>query len=210
MDYKAIIFDLDGTLLDSMKVWNDVDERFIKAHKIVPPDNLSDIMKTLSFEQSAEYFIDTFSLDMTIEEVTDEFRLTAEDEYKNNVLLKPYAEEFIIKNKDVPMCVATATNHSLAESALKRLDIIKYFDFIITCTETGKGKEDPEIFLESARRLGFPPSDILVVEDSLHAAVTAKNSGFNVLGIFDDASVSDEKEMRKICSRYIFSYKELI
>ena len=210
MNYKAIIFDLDGTLLDSMKVWDDVDERFIANHNITVPKNFKEIMKTLSFEQSAQYFIDEFHLDMTVKQVTDEFKITAEHEYENIIPLKPYVREFLEANKNLKMCVATATDTKLAEAALKRLGVLKYFDFILTCTEVGKSKESPEIFIEAAKRMKTDVYEAVVVEDSVHAALTAKKAGFNVLGIYDEYSDNDKEKMQKICDKFILSYKDML
>lgn len=212
MNAKGIIFDLDGTLLDSMTIWSEVDGAFLAENGITPPEGLSDILKTLSFTDSAQYFIDEFHLPMTREQVMDRIRELVDRKYRYEVGLKPFVKEFLEKQLSlgVKMCVATATHTELAALALARLEILKYFEFVLTCADVGKGKEEPDIFLKAAEMLGAFPEETAVFEDSLHCVKTAAKTGFYTVGIYDELSGKDVPEMKKTCSRYIMSFKELL
>lgn len=212
MKYKGIIFDLDGTILDSMPAWENIDIEFLAENNILPPEGLADVMKTLSFTQSAEYFVREFSLPMTVEKVMDRIREMVDEKYRHVIELKPFVPEFLQKQREnkVKMCIATATHRELAEIALKRLKVYDYFEFVLTCADVGKGKEEPDIYLKSAEMLGKSVGEVAVFEDALHSVKTAKSAGFEVVGIYDKSAHFDMEEIKKYCDRYIFGYDELL
>lgn len=212
MTAESIIFDLDGTLLDSMTMWSDVDHNFLAENGITPPEGLADILKTLSFTDSAQFFVDEFHLPMTAEQVMDRIRGLVEHKYRYEVGLKPFVKEFLEeqRSRGVKMCIATANHIGLTELALKRLGILEYFEFILSCADVGKGKEEPDIFLKAAETLGTLPENTAVIEDSLHSVKTAERAGFYTVGVFDELSRNDAEEMKEICSEYVMSFEELI
>ena len=211
MGYKAVIFDLDGTLIDSMTVWEDIGKRFLAECKVTPPENLNQVIKTMSFEQSAQYFIDTFGLKFTREEILSRFHKMVEDQYRNFIELKPYVKKFLnrLKRKGIEMCIATATDRILTEQVLNRLGILSYFAFIITVGEIGQGKDNPKIYLKAAEKLGNLPKDIVVFEDALHPVKIAKNAGFHVVGVYDPSAKEDFEEIKQISDYAIYSFQEI-
>lgn len=194
---KGVIFDLDGTLLDSMSVWENVDKIFLKENGILPPKGISDIVKKMTIRDSAEYFKNRFELKLSCEHIINRIEELASEQYKYTIPLKDGALETIalLKQKEYKMCVATATYNSLAVSSLKRLKIYNSFDFIITCSDAGAGKDKPDIFIQAAEKMNCSPMETAVIEDSLHCIETAANAGFFTIGIYDKINEPDWKEI---------------
>ena len=179
---KAAIFDLDGTLLDSMGAWTQLDVNFLLRHgKIARPD-VHDAVKTLTLRQSAQYFQKEYGVEATEDEIIDEIKDMIRRAYAEEIGPMPGAIEALelINSLGLPMAVATATDYEMALSALKRLDMLRYFKTVLTCDMVGKSKTEPDVFFEAARQLGAAPDDCLVFEDSAFAAATAHNAGFKL------------------------------
>lgn len=212
MEVKGVIFDLDGTLLDSMSVWDHVGRDFLGRHGRVAPSDLNDTVKRMSLAQSSAYFIKEYGLPLTVEEVMAEMYAVVAHAYHEQVPLKPYVLPYLQKlgRENIPYCVATATDRRLALGALERLGVADSFRFILTCDELGVGKDDPAIFATAAARLGVKKEEVLVFEDSLHAVETAAGAGYPVVGVFDEKAKKDEARIRALCKRYIHSFKELL
>lgn len=141
MKIKGIIFDLDGTLLDSMKCWENVDKQFLHENGVEPPEGVSDIVKKMTIYDSAMYFKTQFSLKQSCEEIIDRIEEMVREQYFNSIPLKSGAYELVhnLKNYGYRICVATATYNSLADAALKRLGIYECLDFVLTCSDVGSG-----------------------------------------------------------------------
>ena len=187
---QAILFDLDGTLLDSMQMWEDVDRRFLGRYGIVPPDDLAEAIKPLSIDEAAVYIIRRFSLPLTPDAVNAQIEEIAAAEYQFHLPLKNGATELLAcaDARDIPYALVTATYRNLAEAALRRLGIFDRFRFILTCSEVGAAKTSPKIYLDAAARLGAAPQQCLVAEDSLYCIRTAKAAGFATAAVFDPAA----------------------
>lgn len=209
---KGIIFDLDGTLIDSMNIWCCVDRAFLKENSIDnPPEDISDRVRKLTIDGAAEYFINNFGLKCTKKYVIDRIEELVKIEYEENIPLKPYVKEVLdmLDIKNIPYGIATATYKSLAESALKRLGIYERFNFLLTEYEYPKGKNFPDIYMGGAEIMGLSPDNVLVVEDSLHCIETAVNSGFMTAGIYDEVSSAERHIIEKISDYYFESLDKI-
>ena len=213
MQVKGIIFDLDGTLLDSMPAWEHVGYEFLCSQGIVPQVNVDELVKTFSFQECSDYFIREFGLTCTPDEVCDGITSIIWHCYHDEVPLKPYVREFLeqVHSNGIRLCIATATSRALAECALERLGVWDYFEFLVTCDDVGAGKTDPLIYLSACERLGTSVADTVVFEDALHCAKTAKKAGFRVVAVHEDTlSEEDAKQIRLVADRYINDYQELL
>ncbi|MGN0612785.1 MAG: HAD family hydrolase [Porcipelethomonas sp.] len=200
MKFKGIIFDLDGTLLDSMSVWENVDRDFLEENNVPYTPDVSDAVKKMTIFQSAEYFKTRFDLNHSCEYIINRIEEMVSEQYCNHIPLKKGVYETIVKlhRWGIKMCVATATYNSLVNAALKRLGISDMFEFVLTCSDVGSGKDSPEIFLTAAEKLGCKVSETLVAEDSLHCIETAVKAGFFTIGVYDPINRSDWEEICRI------------
>lgn len=209
---KGVIFDLDGTLIDSMKIWTKIDRKLLRENGVenIPPD-ISDRVRKMTIEESAQYFIDEFRLKCTNEYIIKRIEDLVRIEYEENILLKPYAAEFLdyLDEKKIPYGVATATYKGLAEAVLKRCGIWERMRFLLTEVEYPLGKKFPDIFLGGAERLGLEPEEVLVVEDSLHCIETAAKAGFITAGVYDEVSWNEQSLIADTADYYVRSLKEL-
>lgn len=211
-EIKGIIFDLDGTLIDSMQIWYDIDRRFLSENGVEnPPREISDKVKRMTVEQAADFFIEQFSLKCTQEYVIKRIEELVRIEYEEKIPLKPYAMELLdnLDNKGIPYGIATATYSSLARAVLERHGIYDRIKFLLTDAEYPRGKKFPDIFMGAAELLGTKPCETLVAEDSLHSVITAKNAGFITAAVYDEASAEDRTELEKKSDYYFTSLKEM-
>ena len=208
---KGIIFDLDGTLIDSMGIWHKVDVEFLTENGIEPPADISDEVKKMTIDGSSQYFIDRFGLSCTKEYVIKRIEELVRIEYEQNIELKPHAKELLgfLDDRGCPYGVATATYKSLALAVLERCDILDRLRFLLTDIEYPLGKKYPDIFLGGAERLGISPDETLVAEDSLHCIETAVSAGFPTVGVYDAAAYADEEQIKVLSHYYVHSLDEL-
>lgn len=190
---KNIIFDFDGTLFDSMIIWEDLGVRFIRKLGKKPKENLSFDIRNMSMKESATYLQQEYDINLSVEEIILGINKMLEDFYINEVLPKEGVVEFLeeLNQRKVSMCIATATDKYLIEAALKRCNIEKYFKKIFTCGEVGESKYSPKIYREALKFLKGNRKDTLVFEDAVYAAATAKEDGFKVVSVYDK---SEEKQ----------------
>jgi HAD superfamily hydrolase (TIGR01509 family) len=210
MKYTGAIFDLDGTLLDSMPVWTNLGRDYLISLGITPPEDIARILKPMSLEESAVYFRAEFNIRRSVAEMTDDFAALIEKQYGELVPLKPHVRELLerLHGAGIRCCIVTATARRLAEAALSRLGALRFFDLLLTCTEVGCGKDRPDIFIKALEQLGMVRDEVIVFEDALHAISTAKAAGFTVAGVYDESAASDKEAIMDIADFYINSFDE--
>ena len=208
---KAAIFDLDGTLIDSMWVWGKIDEDYFKRRNMNLPEDLKSQIEHLSFDETAAYFKNNFDISDTIEEIKKEWMDSAYIEYLNNVKLKPGVVEFLslLKTLNIKIGLATSNSKALLETGLNANGIYHYFDSITLTDEVSRGKNFPDVYLLAAERLGVKPEECIVFEDILPAVKGAKAAGMKVVGVYDDFSKEQKEDIINHADRYIVEYHEL-
>lgn len=210
MKLKGAIFDLDGTLLDSMHVWLGLGNAYMRHKGLSADDSVHDVLKPMSLVQAARHFQANYGIQLSEAEIISEFLALAENAYYNEVQLKDGVEEFLYKLRqaNVKMCIATATERHLAEAALKRLGIYNWFCGMVTCTEARAGKDYPDIYHMALKLLGTRKASTLVFEDALYAIKTAKKAGFKVAGVFDASFRADKAQIVALSDFFIESYSD--
>ena len=187
VNFRGAIFDADGTLLDSMHVWRNLGELYLRRRGIEPEEGLSGKLWPLSYEQGCGYLRENYGLRESVSEIQREISGMIEDFYRNEAALKPGVREFLrgLAERKIPMVIATAGDKELLNAALVRNGIAEYFCGVLTCSELETDKHDPKIFLACAESLGLPPCEVAVFEDSSFAVRTAEEAGFITYRIKD-------------------------
>ena len=208
---QGVIFDLDGTLLDSTGMWRQVDGRLMAHYgKEVPPD-LSETVQRMSIEEFSQFFVEEFDLPVTPEQIAQQVADMVAEEYREKLQLKPHVPEILdwLDQQNIPYGVATATYGELAEAALRRLHIWERLRFLLTEQDAGAPKTQPRIFQLAAQELHLGRRQIAVVEDSLHALEGAKNGGFFTIGIADPENAPGWKEICATATVHIHDILEM-
>ena len=212
MRLQSAIFDMDGTLLDSMPAWNHLGSDLLRRHGIEPAADLDQRLKVLSARQGAALCREEYHLTETVDEIMDEIEAQVDDFYHHEVQPKPGVVRFLslLKMEGVWMYVATATHRRLTEKALKTAGIDHYFRGIVTSADAGNHKsESADIYEMAMRRLQSNKRDTVVFEDALHAIRTAKAAGFRVAAVYDASAEDDQEEIRSLADYYIRSFEEM-
>ena len=204
---KGAIFDFDGTLVDSMFIWDTFGEDYLRSLGKEPKENLTETFQTFTLEQSANYYREHYGITLSVREIVDGINARVAEIYKTKVTLKDGVKIFLEKlhADGVKMCVATVTDKSLVKDVLQKLGILSYFEEIFTCEEIGYNKETPHIYRAALTYLGTKKEETIVFEDVFHALMTAKNDGFPVAAVYD----SHERKqalMRANADYYITDY----
>ena len=209
---KGAIFDLDGTLVDSMWVWKQIDLDYLKSKGYSLPENLNSEICHLSFTQTANYFKERFNLSDSIDDILNDWHKLAYNHYSKNIKLKDGVKEFLdkLKSKNIKIALATSNSHPLLEVCLKNNEIYDYFDSITTTDEVFNGKNCPDVYLLAAKKINVDPNECIVFEDILPAIKGAKAANMTVVAVQDEHSINDLEEILKTADKYINSYLELI
>ncbi|PRR84261.1 HAD family hydrolase [Clostridium vincentii] len=209
---KAAIFDLDGTLIDSMWIWDQIDTAYLSSRGFDQPKNLKDDINHLSFQETGVYFKNRFHLDDSIETILATWHDMAFSHYSNDVTLKKGVIPFLdyLKHSGIKIGLATSNHTSLLEAALNCTGIYKYFDSITTTDEVSKGKNNPDVYLLAADKLGVTPKECIVFEDILEAVRGAKLANMKVVAMHDESSKYQRDDLMCIADKYIYDFTEML
>ena len=206
---KGAIFDFDGTLVDSMFIWDTFGEDYLRTLGKEPKENLTETFKTFTLEQAAEYYREHYGVVLSVSEIVDGVNEMVAEIYRTKAILKSGVLEFLrdLQSKGVKMCVATVTDRPIVEDVLEGLGIRDFFTEIFTCAEVGYSKETPHIYRAALEVLGTKKADTVVFEDALHALMTAKSDGFKVVGVYDKHETK-QPQMRAASDYYLSDYSK--
>ena len=210
MDKPFAIFDMDGTLIDSMGFWKNLASEYLHGKGIQQiPEDLMERIKPMTMSESAALFQREFGVTGNPEA---EMNAIMNEHYRNDIPLKRGVRSYLqrLQDQGVRMCVASATAEPLMETCLVRLGVRKYFEFLLSCETVGAGKNSPLVYHESAKRLHAQPAEIAVYEDALYAVQTAKNAGYYVVAVYDSSAAHHWDTVRSIADSSILNWEEAI
>lgn len=209
---KAVIFDLDGSLVDSMWIWKAIDEEYLGRYGIALPPDLQSSIGGRSFTETAVYFKERFAIPDSLEKIKAEWNRMAWNKYAKEVPLKAGAREFLdyCLAHQIRLGIATSNSRELADNILSVHQLEPYFDCVMTGCEVEKGKPAPDIYLAVARELHTSPADCLVFEDIVQGIQAGKAAGMCVCAVDDAFSSAQEEQKRKLADYYIHHYQEAI
>lgn len=209
---KAVIFDLDGSLVDSMWMWHAIDIEYLGRFGLEPPVDLQERIGGKSFSETAVYFKETFQIPDELEQIKADWNQMAWDKYTYEVPLKPGVDAFIrfcVENR-IKLGIATSNSRELVENVIAVHNLNAHFDCIMTGCEVAKGKPAPDIYLAVAKAIDVHPEHCLVFEDILPGIMAGKAAGMKVCAVYDEASAWQDKQKKELADYYIHDFKELM
>lgn len=211
-DIDGVIFDLDGTLVDSMWMWKTIDVEYLARFGLEFPTDLQGKIEGMSFSETAIYFKERFNLPDSLDQIKSDWNKMAWDKYLYEVPLKEGAREFLqyLKDNHIPAGIATSNSRDLVDLIIDKLNIAEFFTSIRTSCEVEKGKPSPDIYLLVANDLGVDPKKCLVFEDVIQGVMGGKNANMKVCAVYDEFSEKDDQEKKRLSDYYIYSMKEII
>ncbi|MDR2546735.1 MAG: HAD family phosphatase [Lachnospiraceae bacterium] len=210
-DIDALLFDLDGTLVDSMWVWKEIDFEYLKQYGATPPENIEQIIEGMSFTETATYFKEVFALPEDVETIKDEWNRLAWEKYTTQVPMKPGVMELLhyARDKGLKMGIATSNSIELVEQIVTVHDLKQFFPVIMTSCEVERGKPAPDIYLAVAAALKVAPARCLVFEDIVPGIEAGKSAGMRVCAVEDAYSAATREEKQRLADYYIMHYNEI-
>ena len=208
---KAFLFDLDGTLVDSMWMWGAIDVEYLGKFGLTCPPDLQKAIEGMSFSETAAYFKKRFALEASLEEIKADWISMSIEKYRRQVPPKPGTEAFLswAAKQNIKMAVCTSNGREMVDAVLSSLNLARYFDCIITGCEVAAGKPSPDIYLEAARRMKVSPEECAVFEDVPAGILAGKRAGMEVFAVEDEYSLGMEEKKRALSDFYIRDYREL-
>lgn len=207
-DIQAVIFDLDGSLVDSMWMWRQIDIEYLGKFGIPLPEDLQSNIEGMSFSETSAYFKETFKIPDPIEQIKEDWNRMAWDKYMNEVPLKEGIPKFLAecKARGIKLGIATSNSRELVENIAKVHNLRDYFSCIMTGCDVAKGKPAPDIYLAVAKELNVEPEHCLVFEDIIPGIMAGKNAGMKVCAVEDEYSVPDREKKKDLADYYIVNY----
>ena len=207
----AVIFDMDGSLVDSMGMWRAIDIEYLGHFGIPLPENLQAEIEGMSFGETALYFKEHFPIPNSVEEIMQTWNRMAWDKYVYEVPLKEGIPEFLrgCKENGIALGIATSNSRELVENVAQVHRLRDYFTSIVTGSEVERGKPAPDIYLKAADELSVSPARCLVFEDIVAGILAGKNAGMRVCAVADAYSEHDADRKRKLADYYIEDYFHL-
>ena len=211
-EFKAVIFDMDGTLIDSTDIWHAVDKNFFAKRGMELPNDYAQHIVHLGLTQAAVYTKETYHLKESVEDIMKEWHDMSIDMYRYHVNLKEGALELLklFKRNGIKMAIATANDEPLYKPCIERLGIGNYFDAIADVNTAKEGKQSAKIYLDLAEKLGSKPQNTLVLEDMPTCVKTAFNAGFLTVAVYDNASKEYDQEKKDNSLLFIHNFSELL
>lgn len=202
---QAVIFDVDGVLFDSMWMWDELDEKYLRSLGLEMREETTKAVSKMSFEEAADYLRVEYRLDLTVEEIVGQIQDMVRNFYYQEVTLKEGVRRMLenLARRGIPAVIASASDLDMLEHALTRCQIRPMIKKVFTCSEVGAGKTRPDVFLAAAEYLGVQPEHCLIVEDSLHAIETAIQAGFVTAGVYDESSRLEQDDIRNQVTYYV-------
>lgn len=210
MKIKGAIFDADGTLLNSMQIWDELGERYLTDRGITPEAGLTEILYPMSLDESSQYLKEHYGLCDSVEKITADTVMMLRDFYLSEVTLKEGVYDFLqqLKKEKIPMIIATSNDKELLQKVFCRLNIAEFFSRILTCGELNVNKREPAIYLEAAKIMGTEPKNTAVFEDLYVGILSAKSAGFVTVAVKDDSNVNDCDMLFKTADHFISDFTD--
>ena len=212
MSAKGFIFDADGTLFDTMAFYRHFTPRYVASQGIEPRADLRESIRSFTIKECAHYLCDTYDMGKSAEDVLNDFDALLKELYTKKAVLKDGVKEFLeySHSKGIKMCIATATDSQYIEMALRETGTLKYFEFIITCTDVGASKRVSDIYDKATEKLSLTKKDVVVFEDALYAVKTAKTAEYRVVGVEDADQILKKDAVIELSDIYVKSMTDLI
>ncbi len=209
---EAVLFDLDGTLVDSMWMWGAIDVEYLGRHGLTLPKDLQKAIEGMSFSETAIYFKKRFSLPESLEEIKAEWIAMSKEKYAHEVSLKPGAREFLeyLKSHGYKTGIATSNGRELLNAVVEGQGLSPYFQCLMTSCEAGAGKPAPDVYLKVAEELNIDPKNCLVFEDTPAGVRAGKAAGAKVCSIFDLYARERQAENRSLADYYIRDFYQVL
>ena len=209
---KGVIFDVDGTLFDSLSMWEKVDQIYLKEKGINATPEISRKLFHLPLEKGALFIKNTFHLQDDVNTIIKDIMDISKKMYLNDVPVKRGVLSVLnyFQDHDIPMSIATSNNKDLVQAAFHRHHMGHYFQYILTSDEIGRGKNEPDIYLQACDKMNVLPENTLVFEDALHALKTVKRAGFKSVGCYDAYSLQDQPQIKKLVDHYVVEMDEIL
>lgn len=207
---KACIFDMDGTLVDSLGMWSDIDRRFFERYGMETPADYEKKINHMSFLEMAQFTKEEYQIPDSVETIMELWTEWSKEEYESEIQAKPGAQELLqfLKEQGIPLSLATTNRKELYEPCLRRNHLYSYFDHIMNVNEINSAKSEPKIYQLLAAKMNAKPEETLVFEDILIAVNTAHQAGFKVAAVYDKRNERDQQKIKTLSDFYFKSFLE--